>query len=1635
MQQKEINFYSFSPEIKPNTTELSKFSKEKLHPEYGQLPYNAGCDGCFEIIEKRTGDERYFLKDSTNGTEFTIQKSYLPMHYKDAAGRWITIDSRIKKSGEKKFAALQQPFPVEIDLENGFTSLVGEKKIKFNQQVKMYELNGEVLLNEQQSSNEVFFTAGDDGVEQRNFFSGVYRQLKASRGSIETDYILISKPEFNSESKWMVFEDQWNLPDGYSIKYSTQGYLSSAGIWCGDLIVVDENENEKFRIGKTKIFDNNVSNDNNNDETNSGYQFEQTGTIAFIKIFVAVAWLTDSERDYPVTIDPLVSVVTAYSGTALGGSAYTLTLNNYSCPYTITTLFPGGAMITNAGFSGTYSVGPGCGNSCVRADGAFNLLGPCGQSPDPPFLAWYCPGNTQAPCTVVSLAAPALVDCVTPSCSPTSIDISLRLMRDACSGGAQCDNACIRFNEAAYNVTITGITVQAAISSSVAGFNLCSGTTVTYNSNPQYGVPPYTYSWSPGGYTTSAISVTPLVNTTYTLVISDACGATYQALRFVNIIPASTASFTTITPICISQSANFTYTGNGVAATTYLWNFNDPASGANNTSTLQNPSHIFSSPGFYTISLTATLGACVSQPFVQTIFVGPQPTSLFTVTPPQCAGQPVTISYSGNASINATYNWNFGSGTIIGGSGQGPYQVQWNTAGNFPVSLSVSLGSCTSAITNLSIQIFALPTATINVTTPVCAGQNSLITYTGNGGAAAIYNWDFDGGTIISGSNNSPHQINWASPGTYTIQLTVIKNGCSTVAVSQNVLVKPIPTSGFSISTDTTCMNSPVTIVYNGSAGAFAIYNWNFNGGTIISGNGQGPYQISWPSQGLKNITLTVVENGCTSPQTIQTVFTTPALNSNFTVVTPVCANQNSIINYNGNATAGAVYNWDFNGGTVVSGSGGGPYSVNWSAWGNHPVTLTVNQNGCTSIVTTHAVFVNPAPISTFVVGTACAGAITTVEYAGNAGAAGIYNWNFGGGTIVSGTGEGPYEIIWNTAGVQTVSLTVTLNGCISTLTSQQITVIQSPSSSFTVVSPACAGGGTTVTYTGNAAAAAPYNWYFGGGSIISGGGQGPWIITYPNPGSYNITLVVQDFGCISNLNSQTVVVNPIPTAAFSLPSSLCENINATITYQGTAAPSATYNWDFGNGTVTGGSGQGPYQVYWNTPGNHLVTLTVVESGCTSPTIFHTINIMNAPDADFNTTSPICADKNSTITFTGSANAGALFTWDFGTTTVISGSGSGPYELAFPSAGFYSITLTITDFGCTSTSVQNISVNAVPSSSFILSPAGCVNDPVQINYTGNGNNTAIYDWNFDGGIISSGSGQGPYTVSFTDTGNYIISLAVTQMFCTSDTESISIFINPKPIPSFTATPLFACDELHTFFTNNSSGATNYSWNFGDGIVDTTINPNHQYTVGMYDVSLTAVNQYGCSAVYTIADYINVQPTPSVQFASNPSAGLDIALDENEFEFENLTQNGTSYLWTFGDGDSSGIMHPTHVYGDTGNFFVTLIAYNDVGCSDSIKQGPYIIVPGAFIFIPNAFTPNNDGKNDLFRIFGRTIQSTTLQIFNRWGELVYSGDENKEGWDGTYQGQMANTGVYVYHAFITKNSGRTLKLQGDLTLIR
>ncbi|MEI7803381.1 MAG: gliding motility-associated C-terminal domain-containing protein, partial [Bacteroidota bacterium] len=150
---------------------------------------------------------------------------------------------------------------------------------------------------------------------------------------------------------------------------------------------------------------------------------------------------------------------------------------------------------------------------------------------------------------------------------------------------------------------------------------------------------------------------------------------------------------------------------------------------------------------------------------------------------------------------------------------------------------------------------------------------------------------------------------------------------------------------------------------------------------------------------------------------------------------------------------------------------------------------------------------------------------------------------------------------------------------------------------------------------------------------------------------------------------------------------------------------------------------------------------------------------------------------------------------------------------------------------------------------------------------------------------------------------------------------------------------------------------------------------------------------------------------------------------------NHSSNATSFIWNFGDGESNGFQNPYHTYMDTGMFDVLMYAMNELGCYDSATAGRFIIRPNPEFFIPNAFTPNNDGVNDFFKVYGSRVAKVDLNVYSRLGEQLFSIHSTDESWDGTFLGLNLNTGVYVYQGIIQFDSGKKIKVKGDVTLLK
>jgi gliding motility-associated-like protein len=1159
---------------------------------------------------------------------------------------------------------------------------------------------------------------------------------------------------------------------------------------------------------------------------------------------------------------------------------------------------------------------------------------------------------------------------------------------------------------------------------------VCGGTDITLTAPAGAA----TYAWSGPGIVSGGTTQTVTIDqpgpysVTMTTFGNTPCTFTLDTIAPAN--PHNPGANFSATNACVGATTRFTDLSTPVGQiATWAWDF-----GGGNTANTQNPTYTFPSAGTYPVKLTISWPPCTADTTINVV-VSPPPVSTFTVTSPVCEGTNSNITYTGGAPATDTYTWNFSGGTIASGSGQGPYQVNWSTGGNQTVTLVVSAGSCSSPPSQQVVVVNPFPGLIAPPDTSVCTGGSVTLVASG----ANTYTWAPPTG--LSATNTASVV---ATPATATIYTVTGSNASCNGTAFVTVAVNPTPTSTFT-TTSPVCEGQNSTITYTGNAGPGANYVWNFNGGTATPAGGQGPIGVNWNVSGAQAITLTVFQSGCSSPQTPGSVLVDPYPTSTFTVTSPVCTDSNSTIVYTGNAGPAGNYTWNFAGGQITTTPGSDTILCKWSIAGTENLSLSVSQNGCTSPVTTATVIVNPIPTSTFNAFPLflCSGDTTTLTYTGTGTNNATYNWTFGNGNVTpGGTVRGPQQVWWTVGGVDTVTLTVSENGCTSPPDTQVITNQVTPTSPFTVVTPVCVGSPSLTTYTGDGITTDVYKWFYDGGVFAATANPDAFNITWNTPGVKFDTLVVSSSGCTSPPTIQQVDVIAIPTATFTATSPLCAGFPGTINYTGSSTMGAILTWsgDFSTGNPNPAGGRGPIQVSWNTAGVYSMILNVNDSGCIALPDTVPVTVYPIPVSDAGAPVAYCSGQSATIG--GADSVGYAYSW------------SPPTGLSSPTSNNPTVSLTNTansiltqKYVVTTTSNQCISsdsvivtVNPVPVALFTPPAPACLGNSFEFKVAGTHLPTATFAWSFGNFAVPATSIADSQTVTYTSATTSSITLTITQT-STACVDSITHPLTVYPIPQALVAPdtLHGCPNLEVCFLNNSVSVNPsvYTWDFGDGNTSADSAPCNNYAdTGVYYPYFKITSAQGCSDSAYL-DSIKVIPNPIAAFTPSATVVLQPA---SEIDFTNQSLFSVTYLWNYSSvgvnnaviGSSTDV-NPVYNFTQYGLYNVMLYAYNAYLCVDSTQQPITVLPPNPF-FIPNAFTPNGDGKNDEFFVDlqeGATLRS--MRIFDRSGEKVFDG---LGSWDGTYKGKPCPPNVYVYEITIHLDTAPgDLLRKGSVTLIR
>lgn len=545
-------------------------------------------------------------------------------------------------------------------------------------------------------------------------------------------------------------------------------------------------------------------------------------------------------------------------------------------------------------------------------------------------------------------------------------------------------------------------------------------------------------------------------------------------------------------------------------------------------------------------------------------------------------------------------------------------------------------------------------------------------------------------------------------------------------------------------------------------------------------------------------------------------------------------------------------------------------------------------------------------------------------------------------------------------------------NLCGVTSTTLNVQIIPPPVAGFNVPpNPLCQGA--PVTFTNTSTPGYFYKWDFGVGAGYVNAPYSPQTFTYVTPGTYTVKEVVYFAAGCSDTAKQVITILPRPTANFALTPTVGCNTLSNVTFTDASTSASSWNWNFGNGNTATGSVVAA-QNYTNV-GTHVVTLTVTAANLCTNTKTANVVVYQSPVAAF---LPSSTCMGSTTTFTdisvgAPTNTINSWNWDFGDGSPTSNLQNPQHT--YTSTGVYNVTLTVSSSVCTGSVASSLTVNVKPTAAFTVNPTnGC--PALTVNFTNTSSNATSFLWDFGTTPTFTSNATNPSfsftnasaTTAFTPT---ISLIALTGAGC-SDTAYQSVTVFPKPVASFSVNTNPGCSPLALTFTNNSTGGTNYNWDFGDGNNSVLVNPIHTYTnatlfAQTFTAQLITSNLNGCSD--TITQIVTVNPKPLFTFTMVPSSGCSPLTVSFPVIPGVVTAN-----WDFGDGNTSTSLNPTHTFTNSTLsakiFTVTLIAQNGFGCLDTAYGMPQVYAKPIADFNPaptNGCSPLTVNFTDLSQI--------------------------------------------------------------------
>ena len=474
-----------------------------------------------------------------------------------------------------------------------------------------------------------------------------------------------------------------------------------------------------------------------------------------------------------------------------------------------------------------------------------------------------------------------------------------------------------------------------------------------------------------------------------------------------------------------------------------------------------------------------------------------------------------------------------------------------------------------------------------------------------------------------------------------------------------------------------------------------------------------------------------------------------------------------------------------------------------------------------------------------------------------------------------------------------------------------------------------------------------------------------------------------------------------------------------------------------GKAWVTASGGTSPYVYSWS-GGTALGADTIVSLSAGSYTLsvtdfnlcskVHTFDVTSPPALNLNLDTisyEYCGGNNGLI---GVAGVGGIAPYDFTWSNGQANSGLFVDTIKQLDSAYYSVTVQDAN-GCNFINMYMIDSIGLPEFEINYLDS-CENAIIDFNVNVLQGNNLQYYWDMGDGFSYM---QANPSHTYLGDGAYVVSLTVIDENQCDVTETKVLQIYQQPIADFEIDTNWACDSTIVYCNNIGTYSTSstFYWDFGNGNSQQE-NPSYTFNqVGEHSISLEVTNEYGCKDVLELTDTISIYASPDAAFFSPNNNPIYV---NDQISFVDLSSTVNQWYWDFGDGEYSTDQNPFKSYNEAATYEVKLVIVDENTCQDSTFQS-FDVFPYSSYYIPNAFSPNGDGENDVLYLRGMEIAELDFKVFNRWGEVVFETSDINIGWDGAYNSEPLDADVFVYTLGLKYASGVEDFARGNITLVR